>query len=44
MKQRDEKIRTQIAHMEHKQALERDALIKKLDTHMKEQEKIRKMT
>ena len=28
--------------MEHKQALERDATIKKLETYMKEQEKIRK--
>lgn len=30
--------------MDHKQGLERDATIKKLDTHMKEQEKIRKIT
>lgn len=30
--QRDDKIKTQIAHMEHKHGLEREALKKRLDT------------
>ena len=40
--QRDEKIRTQQAHMDYKHNLEKDALIKKIETQMKEQDKIRK--
>ncbi|CDW85760.1 UNKNOWN [Stylonychia lemnae] len=41
--QREEKIRTQLAHMEHKHSLEREALRKKIDTQLKEKDKIRKV-
>lgn len=41
--QRDEKIRTQLAHMQHKHSLEREALKKKIDTHLKERDKVRKV-
>lgn len=40
---REDKILTQIAHMQGKHRLERDALVKKIDTAGKEQEKARRL-
>lgn len=44
MDARQEKIKTQLAHMGHKHRLEKEALIQKIDTSIKEQDKIRRIT
>ncbi len=42
MEQRDERIRTQLAHMNSKHLMERDVLVKKVETALREQDKGRK--